>query len=73
MVLRILFDLFSGKGSVGPVTRFCHCEAVPLDLKDVSINCDVLDFDFKQYPNFYFDFIWASPPCIEYYIARIGS
>ena len=44
-----------------------------LDLKDVNVNCDVLDWDYKQYPSLYFDFIWASRPCIEYFIARTGS
>jgi len=28
--------------------------------------CDIMNFDYKQYPKDYFDIIWASPPCTNY-------
>lgn len=31
---------------------------------------DILTWDYKQYPPGFFDFIWASPPCTQYSIAR---
>ena len=27
---------------------------------------DIMDFDYKQYPQDHFDVIWASPPCTNY-------
>ena len=43
---------------------------VSLDLKGADINCDILQWKYKKYPVKYFDFVWASPPCIEYSIAK---
>ena len=65
-----LLELFSGTGSIGKVARKLHWYVVSLDLKDADINCDILDWDYKQYPRGYYDFIWASPPCTEYSIAK---
>ena len=65
-----LLELFSGTGSVSCVAKRLHWYVVSLDLKDADINCDILDWDYKQYPRGYYDFIWASPPCTEYSIAK---
>ena len=65
-----LLELFSGTGSIGKVARNLHWYVVSLDLKDADINIDILDWDYKQYPRGYYDFIWASPPCTEYSIAK---
>jgi site-specific DNA-cytosine methylase len=35
-----------------------------------DIRCDILDWDFSAYEPKSFDFIWASPPCTEYSIAK---
>ena len=35
-----------------------------------DIRCDILDWDFRAYEPKSFDFIWASPPCTEYSIAK---
>jgi site-specific DNA-cytosine methylase len=63
-------ELFSGTGSVGTVAKRLHWHVVSLDLKNADINCDILEWDYRQYPSGYFDFIWSSPPCIEYSIAK---
>ena len=65
-----LLELFSGTGSVGKVAKDFGFEIVSLDLKVALINTDILDWNYKVYPVGYFDFIWSSPPCIEYSIAK---
>ena len=65
-----LLELFSGTGSVSCVAKRLHWQVVSLDLKNADISCDILEWDYRQYPSGYFDFVWASPPCIEYSIAK---
>ena len=65
-----VLELFSGTGNVGKVAREMNYEVVSLDLKNADVNCDILEWDYKDYPSGYFNFIWASPPCIEYSIAK---
>jgi len=60
--MRVL-ELFSGTHSVGKVCKEKNWEVISLDLKDADINCDVMNWDYKQYPVGHFDIIWASPPC----------
>ena len=43
---------------------------VSLDLKNADINCNISEWDYRQYPSGYFNFIWASPPCTEYSRAK---
>ena len=68
--MRVL-ELFSGTGSVGNVCRARGTDVVSLD-RDMpaDIRCDILDWDFRSYEPKSFDFIWASPPCTEYNIAK---
>ena len=33
---------------------------------DATHKCDIMDWDYAQYPTKHFDVIWASPPCTEY-------
>ena len=65
-----LLELFSGTGSVGTVCKDMGWTVVSLDLKGADINCDILQWKYKKYPVKYFDMIWASPPCVEYSIAK---
>ncbi len=65
-----LLELFSGTGSVGRVARRLGWEVISLDLKNADINTNILNWDFKTYDPHHFDFIWASPPCTEYSIAK---
>jgi site-specific DNA-cytosine methylase len=65
-----ILELFSGTKSVSKVARQYIHETTSLDLKDADINCNILHWDHTVYDIGYFDFIWASPPCTEYSIAK---
>ena len=66
-----LLELFSGTGSVGRAFQAAGWEVTSLDiLPGATIQADILDWDYKKYPPGFFDFVWASPPCTEYSIAR---
>ena len=39
-------------------------------MKNADINCDSLEWDYKQFDRNHFDFIWSSPPCTEYSRAK---
>ena len=65
-----LLELFSGTGSVGKVAKELGFDVVSLDLKDANINTDILNWDYKQLNRNNFKIIWASPPCVEYSIAK---
>ncbi len=70
--MRVL-ELFAGTGSVGTVARAHECDVVSLDLCDAVINCDVMEWDYKIYPENYFDIIWASPPCETFSRVRASN
>ena len=60
-------ELFSGTKSVGKVCDQLGWKSVSVDLLlPADHQCDIMDFDYKQYPKDYFDIVWASPPCTEY-------
>jgi|TARA_R110000803_G_scaffold5690_2_gene18788 site-specific DNA-cytosine methylase len=62
-----VLELFSGTGSIGKVCEKLGWNPISLDLDNrADIVCDIMDFDYKQYPKDYFGMIWASPPCDEY-------
>ncbi len=62
-----VLELFSGTGSVGKVCKTLGWEVVSVDMiLPADHQCNILDFDYKQYNKDEFDIIWASPPCINY-------
>jgi hypothetical protein len=62
-----VLELFSGTKSVGKVCDKLGWKSVSVDLLlPADHQCDILKFDYKQYPKDYFDIIWASPPCTDY-------
>ena len=65
-----LLELFSGTDSVGKVAKELGYDVVSLDLKDANINTNILNWDYKQFNRNNFQIIWASPPCVEYSIAK---
>ena len=70
-----LLELFSGTKSVSKAVGHLYDEIVSVDIlnkNNPTYCCDILLWDFKQYPVGYFDAIWASPPCTEYSIILYG-
>ena len=58
-----VLELFSGTGSIGKVCDKLGWDAISVDLElPATHECDVMDFDYKQYPKDYFSIVWASPP-----------
>ena len=66
-----LLELFSGTGSIGRAFEAEGWEVISLDIHPpATIITNIMDWDYQKYPPGHFDFIWASPPCTEYSIAR---
>jgi len=64
--MRVL-ELFKGSGSI---TKYYEnkpdVEVISLDILEKykpDICCDIMTWDYKQYPVEHFDIIWASPEC----------
>jgi len=68
--MRIL-ELFAGTSSFGQEADKEGHEILSLDKEmPADIQCDILDWDYTVYPSNYFNFIWASPDCTHYSIAK---
>ena len=68
-----LLELFSGTGSIGRAFRDQGFEVTSVDIDPTSnptICCDILEFDYRQFPPGHFDVVWGSPPCTMYSRAR---
>lgn len=62
-----VLELFSGTGSVRKACEQIGWSSVSVDMiLPATHECDIMDFDYKQYPKDYFQVIWASPPCTNY-------
>ena len=69
-MVRVL-EMFSGTRSVGKVCDKLGWESISVDMiLPADHQCDIMDFDYKQYPKDYFDICWGSPPCTEYSRAK---
>ena len=66
-----VLELFSGTHSVGKVCKELGYEVLSLDVDGkADINMDIMDWDYTQYPEGYFDLIWSSFPCTTFSNAR---
>tara|TARA_R110001632_G_scaffold134650_2_gene250214 strand:+ start:1002 stop:1625 length:624 start_codon:yes stop_codon:yes gene_type:complete len=68
-----VLELFSGTGSVGKCCKELGWDVVSVDMEkkfNPTHLCNIMDFDYKQYPKNHFAIVWGSPPCTEYSKAK---
>ena len=72
-----LLELFSGTKSVSKVAKALGgWETISLDIDpkfDPDLCMDILQFDYTQFPKNHFSFVWASPDCRAYSVARTNA
>jgi len=76
MSKKRLLELFCGTKSVGNVFSNDGYEVISLDYNpkfEATHIEDFLTWDYKQYPNDYFDVVWASPDCSTWSLATGGK
>ena len=69
----ICLELFSGTGSIGRAFGRLGWTVVSLEFNpkfNPTHVADILSWDYRIYKRDHFDFVWASPMCCHYSIAR---
>ena len=71
-----VLELFRGTGSIGEAFERIGWQVTSVDMvakfKPTHV-CNILDFEYQQYAPDYFDFVWGSPPCTEFSIAKTSG
>lgn len=69
-----LLELFSGTKSIGRAFEALGWDVTSVDMdarSNPTILADVLQWDYRSHaPPGYYHFVWASPPCTQYSVAR---
>ena len=69
---RVL-ELFSGTGSIGRAFEKLNWTVTSLDINpktEATHVADILSWNYRIYPRDHFHFVWASPVCTHYSVAR---
>jgi site-specific DNA-cytosine methylase len=76
MTSKRILELFCGTKSVGNVFKDAGYDVISLDYNkkfDATHIEDILNWNYQQYSQGYFDVIWASPDCRSWSIATGGK
>ncbi len=69
---RVL-ELFKPTGSIGAAFERIGWEVISVDLVakfNPTHVANIANFEYKQYAPDYFDFLWGSPPCTQFSVAK---
>ena len=70
----ICLEFFSGTGSVGRAFDRLGWTVVSVGICakwKPTLVVDILQWDYTVFPRDYFQFVWASPVCTQYSVAKI--